>query len=267
MVSMKELLPNFFDTGSDDLSRRWIYRFDRKTIVLLITLVSILLSVFFTFLVIINIDGMPIISSLILSAIIPAMVVPIVSWRNIGLSMKLKTLEQKMRHLATWDSLTGLLSRQVFYHAAQSYLKHAAENGEPFSVMMLDLDHFKTINDTYGHQVGDRVLIAFGSILKRHQRDQDIFGRVGGEEFALILPRAHKDDALKLARTIHDDLKQLEITEQGKPVPATVSIGIVFHSGNAVDINAILHKADKALYHAKHNGRNCTIVYPPGETQ
>jgi diguanylate cyclase (GGDEF)-like protein len=263
---MHKTFPDPLESETDDLSQRWIYRYDQKTIVALVTLISILLSVLLSIIAVVNIEGMPVVPALILSIIIPAIIVPIVSWRNIGLSIKLKKLEQQMRHLATWDALTGLLNRQIFYRSAQKYLDHARQTGEPFSVMMLDLDHYKAINDTYGHPIGDRVLIAFGSLLKEHLSEHNILGRIGGEEFAAVLPGVRRNEAIKLAEAIHTRLRSLTITEGNQTVPVSVSIGVACYPGEGTaDIGHLLHEADRALYRAKQTGRSRTIIFPDEE--
>ena len=263
---MYKTFPDPLETGTDDLSRWWIYRYGQKTVVVLITLLSVSLSVLLSFIAVMYIDGLPIVPSLTLSAVIPGIIAPIVAWRNVRLSLKLKDLEQKMRHLATWDALTGLLNRQIFYRKTQNYLDRVKQTGEPFSVLMLDLDHFKAINDTYGHPIGDRVLVAFGSLLKEHLGEHNILGRIGGEEFAAVLPGVRRNEALKLAEAIHTRLRSLTITEGNQTVSVSVSIGIACYPGKGTaDIGQLLQEADRALYRAKQTGRSRTVIFPDEE--
>jgi len=127
--------------------------------------------------------------------------------------------------------------------------------------MMLDIDHFKAVNDTYGHHIGDRVLEHFGTFFSEHLRASDIIGRLGGEEFAVILPHTLPEDAQFLAEAIRADLESLTITEEGVSLSVTASIGISHYAqGASSDIHRILKDADVALYRAKQTGRNRTIL-------
>jgi diguanylate cyclase (GGDEF)-like protein len=261
---MQSNTSNHFDQIIDMFSRKMLRRFGQKKLVFLITLLSILLSVLLTIVAVLNLEGVDVVTSLLIAATVPGVVAPLVSWTLVGLIIKLENMERQMRDLATYDSLTGLLTRQAFFHDAQNYLNLTERNKSAFAAIMLDIDHFKVINDTYGHHVGDRALKALGSFLKNHLRKSDIIGRIGGEEFAVILPRASSEDALKLAQAIQSDLEKLTITEKKKRIPLTVSIGVTFHPGDTPpDINRILKKADTALYRAKHTGRNRTVLYDP----
>jgi diguanylate cyclase (GGDEF)-like protein len=193
---------------------------------------------------------------------VPLIVAPFISWRLVGLFVEIERMERQMRDLATFDSLTGLLTRQAFFHDAQNYLNIAERHQDYFAAMMLDLDHFKVINDTFGHHAGDRVLKQFGMFLTKHLRKSDIIGRLGGEEFAVILPSTLPEDALTIADTIRSELKDLALMENNVRIPLTVSIGVASCPSETLpDINSILKQADIALYRAKHSGRNHTILF------
>ena len=170
-----------------------------------------------------------------------------------------------MRQLATYDSLTGLLSRQAFYYDAQRYLNIAQQYRDFFVVMVLDLDHFKQVNDTYGHHIGDRALERFGLFLSDSLRESDITGRLGGEEFAMLLPYTLPHHAQKIADTLCSKLSELDILGNGS-LHITVSIGLVFHTGDTPpNLDRLLQQADQALYQAKQSGRNHAVFYDPQE--
>lgn len=159
--------------------------------------------------------------------------------------------------LATRDSLTGLANRRHFMDVGNRELLLASRSGRPLSVAMLDLDHFKSVNDTYGHAVGDLVLKRFASLALATLRSSDIVGRVGGEEFALILREMSPSDASAVA----EKLRAAAAADRSEGLPVfTVSIGISVTNANDRSLDDVLRRADKALYAAKGEGRNRVAV-------
>ncbi len=159
--------------------------------------------------------------------------------------------------LATRDSLTGLANRRHFMDVGNRELVLASRSGRPLSVAMLDLDHFKSVNDTYGHAVGDLVLKRFASLALATLRSSDIVGRIGGEEFALILREMSPFDASAVA----EKLRAAAAADRSEGLPVfTVSIGISVANANDRSLDDVLRRADKALYAAKVEGRNRVAV-------
>ncbi len=154
------------------------------------------------------------------------------------------------------DSLTGIANRRAFLQDSEIQLKRQAIDPRPIAVMLLDLDNFKSINDRFGHAIGDRVLQCFAEVGSSCMRRLDIFGRLGGEEFAALLVDASRDRALAVAEQIRSSFIAATGEVDGKPVVATVSIGIVISYDAVLDLSALLAQADHALYRAKDNGRN-----------
>ena len=154
------------------------------------------------------------------------------------------------------DSLTKSLTRHYFLELAEQEIERAKRYGHPLSVLMMDIDHFKNINDQYCHRVGDEALITFADVVRAQKRQSDIFGRLGGEEFALLLPDTNRDGAAMIASRIQEVWAKTDIRSSALIIPSTVSIGVV--ECNEVDINFddLLVRADKAMYLAKQNGRN-----------
>lgn len=186
---------------------------------------------------------------------------------SIGFILMVKErAEREVMALAMTDALTGALNRRAFMERAEKELALALRSGLPMALLMLDLDHFKRINDEYGHAVGDAVLVEAASRIRRRLRRQDSFGRYGGEEFCILLPATDADGALALAETLRNELsaRPVEVGRQG--VSVTVSLGVtVCTAGCAAclpDFGRILEDADRALYQAKGGGRNCTVVLP-----
>lgn len=170
--------------------------------------------------------------------------------------------EQLLENLAKTDSLTGLHNRRSFMDIAEKELSRTTRYGDPLAVMMIDIDHFKAINDTHGHRVGDSVLTAFGTLCQQTLRPFDTIGRLGGEEFAILLPRANRDQAMGVGERVRQAIERAHFAqERGVPLHITVSIGVAEICGAMTNIDTLLNQADTALYEAKHAGRNRVCAY------
>ncbi|MBK6742383.1 MAG: diguanylate cyclase [Hydrogenophilales bacterium] len=170
-------------------------------------------------------------------------------------------LEQQLEYHANHDSLTGLVNRRQFLILAQQEMTRARRYGSPMSIAMLDLDHFKAVNDTYGHEVGDRVLRQFADIARGILREVDIMGRLGGEEFAVFFPETSGANALEVAERLREAIANAAISlEHGLPIRISVSIGITPFLTTDKNIDMLLSRADQALYEAKRSGRNRTCA-------
>jgi diguanylate cyclase (GGDEF)-like protein len=154
---------------------------------------------------------------------------------------------------ASTDSLTGLLNRRTLENKVRSI--RAA--GVPFAVVMADLDHFKLVNDTHGHEAGDRALRSFATVMKTTLRPQDLISRWGGEEFVMVLPDANEHDALGASERIRENLALA--TQRGDLDAVTVSLGIA--SDPDAEFSEVVQRADAALHDAKSLGRNRSVVH------
>ena len=177
----------------------------------------------------------------------------LVSHENIT---SIKLAEEAIRILANTDALTGLANRRHFLETAEDEFARAQRYNTPLAVLMADLDFFKAINDRYGHAGGDTVLRHFAITLSSLLRDSDSAGRVGGEEFAVLLPHTALDGAQAFAERLMDCIASTPPDIDGTLAPYTVSIGISEFGPGSKDFSALLRCADDALYRAKHNGRN-----------
>ncbi|MBI2732322.1 MAG: diguanylate cyclase [Aquabacterium sp.] len=171
------------------------------------------------------------------------------------------TAEQELLRLATRDALTGLANRRHFFEVAETSLIQTRRYGTPMTVALLDLDHFKHINDTHGHAAGDAVLNAFADVLRESLRDTDTPARVGGEEFAVLLTNTPLSEALIALERIRHTLDETPIQVGDRTIYATVSIGAVQWNANHLDVDGMLAHADAALYAAKRHGRNRVQLY------
>jgi diguanylate cyclase (GGDEF)-like protein len=163
--------------------------------------------------------------------------------------------DAQMERLATIDFLTGSLNRRAFFERAESARMLAARLHKPMSLLMLDLDHFKQLNDRFGHATGDEALVLFADTARRALREHDIMGRLGGEEFALALPGTGLDGALQAAERLRQAVTEAPLITSGNSYTMTVSIGVVLIDPNE-ELTAALARADHALYTAKSGGRN-----------
>jgi diguanylate cyclase (GGDEF)-like protein len=172
------------------------------------------------------------------------------------LAMAKERTEYRHKTAALVDPLTGISNRRAFLQDAEVELKRQASDPRPIAVMLLDLDNFKSINDRFGHAIGDRVLQVFAEVAGNCMRRTDLFGRLGGEEFAALLVNAARDHALTAANEIRRSFAEAAQELDGRPVASTVSIGVVITYDAVLDVSALLAQADHALYRAKDNGRN-----------
>lgn len=168
----------------------------------------------------------------------------------------------ELRLVARTDGLTGALRRNPFLEMASRELLLARRAQTPTTCLMIDADHFKAINDRHGHDVGDQVLCSLAQTLRQHSRTTDLVGRLGGEEFAIILPVTDLSGAMFFAEKLRQAVAGLTITTGAAPVTVTVSIGIAQAAPGQDDPLALLHEADTALLAAKKQGRNCLVCAP-----
>lgn len=168
-----------------------------------------------------------------------------------------KRIEEELQRLARTDSLTGLFNRRVFLERlALEAARLARLETSPIALLMLDLDYFKRINDSYGHAAGDVVLRHFAQLIRTMVRTIDLPARLGGEEFAILLPGANQTDALALAERLREKVAASSLPHEKGDIRYTVSIGVAALCANDANSEAALHRADAALYSAKANGRN-----------
>ncbi len=166
--------------------------------------------------------------------------------------------DERNRDMATRDVLTGLFNRRAVMESLSHHIDLARRNGLPMCLLMLDVDHFKNVNDTYGHLSGDRVLRQIAKTLIERTRAQDQVGRFGGEEFLVIVPDTDVDGALTLAETLRTSIENVAfVTEEGKAINVTVSIGVSqLRASGSQQPEKLIALADQALYRAKLGGRN-----------
>ena len=171
-----------------------------------------------------------------------------------------RSLEAQLRGLAERDMLTGLANRSHFMQRAEGLLQRAQVDRAPFSLFMIDTDHFKTVNDTWGHSQGDRVLSAIAEACRGSLRPQDVIGRFGGEEFIVALPNTHPKDARVIAERLRQRVAGLSFDDDMPGHRLAVTIGVAGVVDEATDLGTLINRADQALYAGKRGGRNRVVV-------
>jgi len=174
---------------------------------------------------------------------------------------ELEEAKQQLKEQANKDYLTGLYNRRYFNEIAQDLIHISKREKKDFSVIMIDIDKFKNVNDTYGHSIGDEVIKTLAQLLKETTRQSDIVSRFGGEEFALLLPFTSKDNGYKIAKKIRKTVENNTIElEDGQILKFTISLGVDFIKPSDTNISQALNRADSALYIAKESGRNKVVI-------
>jgi two-component system, cell cycle response regulator len=180
---------------------------------------------------------------------------------RLAIGERILNLEERLERMATHDTLTNLLNRRALYAGAQIELSRAARENSTVSMILLDIDHFKSVNDVYGHPCGDKALCLMAETLLQNKRDYDLLGRWGGEEFMVLLPRTSVSDAVKVAERFRSEIETADLPmTNNRFLKFTASLGIS-NTAAAGDLDTLIHQADEALYAAKNSGRNRVCVF------
>jgi diguanylate cyclase (GGDEF)-like protein len=180
---------------------------------------------------------------------------------QVGLAIANIKLREKLRNQSIRDPLTGLFNRRYLEESLERELHRAGRAGQPLPVIMLDVDHFKSFNDTFGHEAGDLVLREVGALLRNHTRTEDIACRYGGEEFILAMPGASSGDAERRAETLRATVKDMALEYRGASLAKIgLSLGVAEYPTHAGDVDALVRSADVALYQAKAKGRDRVVI-------
>ncbi len=176
--------------------------------------------------------------------------------RSVNFFMRMRDSNEQLRFMATRDALTGVLNARAYYEVCDRMIRVAKRNSEPYAVLFVDLDHFKSINDTYGHAAGDHVLKSVADCLTKSIRNSDALGRIGGEEFSIFLPNTNMKGATELAEHIRRSIEALMPDVGTGPRKITASIGVARNQHSDQLMLDIQRQADQAMYTAKAGGRN-----------
>ena len=175
---------------------------------------------------------------------------------RVRIQVEYRRAMEELRRVAVTDELTGLPNRRAFFDVATHLFKTARARGTPLAALMLDLDHFKTINDRFGHAAGDEALRRFATCIRIRLSAKQLVGRIGGEEFALLAPGADVTQADELGESFCRAVNAIDLGSAAPGYRMTVSVGVAHLSEGAADLDALLREADHRLFEAKRNGRN-----------
>ncbi len=249
------------DFGDKRRKHGFLSSMGRTRAVAFISIVSVILSLIVSYLVSLMLNVPLGYKGVIPAVVVPSLVAPAVTWYFLSAYFKIEKLEYQMRRFATYDSLTGLLRRQAFWEIGEKWYQQVKMERKPITVLYMDLDNFKQINDNYGHQSGDEVLAFFGKTLLESFRTKDILGRLGGEEAGAILVDVTVDDVKRIIDSVQKKLADNDILRGESIEDFGVSVGAVIDNGDADTLDTLLLRADKALYKAKKSGKNCAYLY------
>ncbi|TYL46574.1 diguanylate cyclase [Marinomonas sp. IMCC 4694] len=169
--------------------------------------------------------------------------------------------QEALEKRAYYDHLTGLANRGYFFQEYEKALNNAKKDATPLSIIMMDVDNFKRVNDGFGHKIGDVVLQKLAETCRSIVREGDMVARVGGEEFAILVPLTEQKDALKIAEQLRHEIERCSVlSAENQPVNFTVSMGVCSRGDTDNSVDELLNKADKALYRAKAAGKNCVFT-------
>jgi len=180
-----------------------------------------------------------------------------------------KALTEELERLATIDGMTGIYNRRHFLVLADREWTRFLRHGRPLSLLMMDIDFFKSINDRFGHHIGDQVIVHLATLARECKRDSDVLSRIGGEEFALLLPETDLEGARAVAERLRLDMASAHLMAGREPFSATVSIGVATAHPDDAGIVDLMKAADGALYEAKRGGRNQVVCFkePPAAAE
>ena len=196
---------------------------------------------------------------LMLLSTVPAIVFVLLVIHGMYLA-ELHKREASLERAAQTDALTGVPNRRYGFEHAAAAFSHARRSGAPMAVLMLDIDHFKQVNDRHGHAAGDAVLTHVASALVQRLRTEDLLARWGGEEFLIVVATAEPGDAQAVAQALLDRVAGAQVRHESGPLSCTASIGVAVLSPHDGTFEALVARADRALYEAKARGRNCVVV-------
>jgi len=180
---------------------------------------------------------------------------------QVAIKIELAQAHEQLGRLATTDGLTGLANHRSFQHGFETMLERARRNRSSFCLLLGDIDHFKQVNDSYGHPFGDLVLRQVAGVMAETVRTVDLAARYGGEEFAVLLENCDATGGRQLAERIREKIARLNPVCQGRPVPVSISLGLVVFPEDGTSRDLLIGRADQALYRAKARGRNRTVIW------
>ena len=201
-------------------------------------------------------------ATLLLAVIYLSVMFHVFGDRSVSYFSRMRRYNVKLLRIATHDALTGVFNARAYHEQSQAAIRAGAAAGQGYSVLFVDLDHFKRVNDAHGHAAGDQVLQAAARTLQKGVRHNDVVGRIGGEEFGVLLPQTDLERALQVAEHLRRSIEQLAIDVGGHSLKITASIGVAHCPDGKTELRSLQQRADSAMYQAKAAGRNRVTCLP-----
>jgi len=241
--------------------RRLLNTFGPVAATSLLTVIAVLCSIGLTAILDTILKGERPFTDLVIGATIPAILAPVFFYFIIRLTVDLQRRESELRIVASEDYLTGIMNRRHLLERAEHLFNLALRYNRTMSLGMIDLDHFKSINDRYGHRAGDTALKYAALLFRRHLRNVDLLGRYGGEEFIVVMPETPSASAFQILERLRAIFKETPIPHDGLILNLTFSAGLATLDGKVGDLYELVEQADRALYGSKRGGRDRTTIY------
>jgi diguanylate cyclase (GGDEF)-like protein len=224
------------------------------------TAVSCALSLVVTLILMVGVFGGMNLVAFVLAVAVPLTCSPVMIVVLLRLAEELQHTRQELHRLSITDDLTQVHNRRYFFGLARREIARVSRYGGQLSIALLDLDGFKELNDRHGHSAGDAALQAVASACRMTMRETDAFARLGGEEFAALLPNTQGRGALEIAERLRTRVAECDIPWQGQRLHVTASVGLAEYGEHCASVERLLHAADEALYTAKRAGKNRTVI-------
>lgn len=238
-----------------------ITRLETKKFVVVLLLILVIVVMLASVIISMVLYGKILPETMIIVVVVTLVTAPFGLYFFSTMILQLNNSEVKLRSLSISDDLTGVYNRRYFIEQADKELAKAKRYGNIFSIILLDIDNFKNINDNYGHFGGDAVIKALAQACNNHLRSTDVFARYGGEEFVFLIPESDKSDIHFFAERVRQRLESTAVTYHDRDIHFTVSLGVKTFDVSIDSLEVMLKKADAALYEAKRSGKNCVVIY------
>ncbi len=238
----------------------WVKKLGPVKLLLLLTISASILSFSISILLRLLIDGYIVWRAMLFPLAVPILLTPFIGYFFVTLLFELDKTKNQLTVLSMTDDLTGLFNRRYFLVQAQKELTRAQRYGQEFSMLFIDLDDFKMINDRYGHPAGDKILRMVGSVCMDELREVDVLSRYGGDEFAILTPGLQTSQAVQYADRLRKLLAETKTLYHGHVLRTAVSIGVVTWTPAISDMEGLIYLMDRAMYAAKNGGKNKTRV-------
>lgn len=238
----------------------WIKKIGKTKLIFLLTFTAAFLSVGISSILNLLLQNKLTASGTLIAFLIPTILTPVISLFFFNVLFQLDLAETRLQLLSNTDDLTGVHNRRYFFNSLEHQFALAKRYGQVFSMLMIDLDDFKKINDIYGHPAGDEYLCLFSDICRRESRKVDEFARIGGDEFGFLLPYLSLEKATEFANRIRSLVEKQELQYHDLLIQTTISIGVITWSAQIKDSEMLLYLVDDALRNAKSKGKNQIII-------